>query len=65
MREFILYHKPIWKGQTNGIPFLIAAGAIISWFTNVLAIKMLFRPIKTFRIPLLNITIQGLIPKEA
>ncbi|MGI6586758.1 MAG: DUF445 family protein [Gracilibacteraceae bacterium] len=46
------------------VPFLIAAGAIIGWFTNVLAIKMLFRPIKTFRIPLLNITIQGLIPKR-
>lgn len=46
------------------IPFLITAGAIIGWFTNVLAIKMLFKPIKPFRIPLLNITIHGLIPKR-
>jgi uncharacterized membrane protein YheB (UPF0754 family) len=44
--------------------FLIVVGAIIGWLTNVLAIKMLFRPIRPFRIPLLNITIQGLIPKR-
>lgn len=44
--------------------FLIVVGAIIGWLTNVLAIKMLFRPIKPFRIPVLNITIQGLIPKR-
>lgn len=44
--------------------FLTAVGAIIGWLTNVLAIKMLFRPIKAIRIPLLNITIQGLIPKR-
>lgn len=44
--------------------FLIAVGAVIGWLTNVLAIKMLFRPIRPFRIPLLNITIQGLIPKR-
>jgi len=44
--------------------FLIAIGAVIGWLTNVLAIKMLFRPIRAFRIPILNITIQGLIPKR-
>lgn len=44
--------------------FLIVVGAIIGWLTNVLAIKMLFRPIRPFRIPLLNITVQGLIPKR-
>lgn len=44
--------------------FLVAVGAIIGWLTNVLAIKMLFRPIEPFRIPLLNITLQGLIPKR-
>lgn len=44
--------------------FLVIVGAIIGWLTNVLAIKMLFRPIMPFRIPLLNITIQGLIPKR-
>ncbi|MDD3705609.1 MAG: DUF445 family protein [Clostridiaceae bacterium] len=44
--------------------FLIIVGAVIGWITNVLAIKMLFRPIRPFRIPILNITIQGLIPKR-
>ena len=44
--------------------FLIVVGAIIGWLTNVLAIKMLFRPIKPYKVPLLNITIQGLIPKR-
>lgn len=44
--------------------FLIIVGAVIGWITNVLAIKMLFRPIRPFRIPLVNITIQGLIPKR-
>lgn len=44
--------------------FLTAVGAIIGWLTNVLAIKMLFRPIRPIVIPLLNITVQGLIPKR-
>lgn len=44
--------------------FLISVGAIIGWLTNVLAIKMLFRPIKPIVIPLLKIRIQGLIPKR-
>ncbi len=44
--------------------FLVAVGAIIGWLTNVLAIKMLFRPIRPIVIPVLNITLQGLIPKR-
>ncbi|MGE5678103.1 MAG: DUF445 domain-containing protein [Pseudomonadota bacterium] len=44
--------------------FLVFVGAIIGWLTNVLAIKMLFRPIRPIRIPILNITLQGLIPKR-
>ena len=44
--------------------FLVVVGAVIGWLTNVLAIKMLFRPIKPFKLPLVNITIQGLIPKR-
>jgi len=44
--------------------FLVVVGAAIGWLTNVLAIKMLFRPIKPIKLPLLNITIQGLIPKR-
>ncbi len=37
-------------------------GGAIGWITNVLAIKMLFRPIKPIKIPLFNLKIQGLIP---
>jgi uncharacterized membrane protein YheB (UPF0754 family) len=44
--------------------FLVVVGAIIGWLTNVLAIKMLFRPIRPINIPILNITLQGLIPKR-
>ncbi len=44
--------------------FLIIVGAIIGWITNVLAIKMLFRPVRPWKIPLLNISLQGLIPKR-
>lgn len=44
--------------------FLVVVGAIIGWLTNVLAIKMLFRPIRPIKIPILNITLQGLIPKR-
>lgn len=46
------------------ILFLVVVGALIGWITNMLAIKMLFRPIKAIKIPGLNITIQGLIPKR-
>jgi uncharacterized membrane protein YheB (UPF0754 family) len=39
-------------------------GAAIGWITNVLAIRLLFRPYKPVRIPLINWQIQGLIPKR-
>lgn len=39
-------------------------GALIGWFTNFLAVKMLFRPLQPWRIPLTKIEIQGLIPKR-
>lgn len=49
-----------------GIKILILTviGGIIGWITNILAIKLLFRPIKPIKIPLLNIEIMGLIPKR-
>ncbi len=40
-------------------PFI---GAVIGWFTNYIAVKMLFRPYKPVRI--LGFTFQGLIPKR-
>lgn len=39
-------------------------GGIIGWITNVLAIKMLFRPVYPVRIPLVGIDLQGLLPKR-
>lgn len=46
------------------LAILTIVGGIIGWVTNVLAIKMLFRPIKPITIPLTNIKIQGLIPRR-
>lgn len=44
------------------IPTVI--GGVIGWVTNVLAIKMLFRPTYPIHIPILGIDIQGLLPKR-
>jgi len=42
--------------------FLPIIGAAIGWFTNYLAVKMLFRPKRPIR--LAGLTIQGLIPRR-
>ena len=39
-------------------------GALIGWGTNLLAIKLIFRPLNPFKIPLLGLEFQGLIPKR-
>ncbi|HHY78671.1 MAG TPA: DUF445 family protein [Clostridiales bacterium] len=39
-------------------------GGIIGWITNIIAIKMLFKPTKPFRIRALGLEIQGLLPKR-
>ncbi|MDD2402728.1 MAG: DUF445 family protein [Clostridia bacterium] len=39
-------------------------GACIGWITNVLAIKLLFRPYIEYKVPFLKWRIQGLIPKR-
>ena len=41
---------------------MISVGALIGWFTNYLAIKLLFRPYKEMNF--LFFKIQGLIPKR-
>ena len=46
------------------ILFMIMIGAIIGWVTNILAIKLLFRPLKPFKIPIINYEVQGLLPKR-
>ncbi|QEK12505.1 DUF445 family protein [Crassaminicella thermophila] len=43
---------------------LAAVGSIIGWITNVLAIKFIFRPLQPINVPVLNVSIQGLIPKR-
>lgn len=46
------------------ILILTIVGGLIGWITNILAIKLLFRPINPIKIPILNIEILGLIPKR-
>ncbi|MCF8008881.1 MAG: DUF445 family protein [Halanaerobiales bacterium] len=43
------------------IPFI---GAVIGYFTNYIAVKMLFRPLKPINIPILKMKIQGLLPSR-
>lgn len=43
---------------------LAIIGALIGWLTNIIAIKLIFRPLKPIRVPILNIKFQGLIPKR-
>ena len=43
------------------IPFI---GALIGWVTNILAIKLIFRPFKPIRVPIVGYNIQGIIPKR-
>ena len=46
------------------VMFLAVVGGIIGWITNLLAIKMIFRPLKPIKIPLINYELVGLIPKR-
>jgi uncharacterized membrane protein YheB (UPF0754 family) len=39
-------------------------GAVIGWITNVVAIRLLFRPYVKYRVPFFGWQIQGLIPKK-
>ncbi len=47
-----------------GFAFMAFVGMGIGWFTNRIAIRMLFRPQNPIRIPLLSLRIQGLIPRR-
>ena len=46
------------------IALLASIGGVIGYITNVLAIKLIFRPIEPIKIPILNFEIIGLIPKR-
>jgi len=39
-------------------------GSLIGYFTNWLAVKLLFRPVDPYVIPVIGYTIQGLLPKR-
>lgn len=39
-------------------------GTCIGWFTNYLAIKLIFRPLNPIRIPIIGLEFQGLVPKR-
>ncbi|MCS7234087.1 MAG: DUF445 family protein [Synergistetes bacterium] len=38
--------------------------SFVGWITNVIAIKLLFRPYKPFKVPFLKFEIQGVLPKR-
>ena len=46
------------------ILILAVIGGLIGYITNVIAIKLIFRPINPIKIPILNIEIIGMIPKR-
>lgn len=46
------------------ILFMAIIGGVIGYITNVVAIKMLFKPYEPIKIPLTNIEIMGLIPRR-
>ena len=52
--------------MNNIIRILILAviGGLIGYITNVISIKLIFRPINPIKIPILNIEIIGMIPKR-
>ena len=39
-------------------------GALIGWVTNIIAIKLIFRPYQPLKFPIINFAVQGLIPKK-
>jgi uncharacterized membrane protein YheB (UPF0754 family) len=39
-------------------------GALIGWLTNKIAIMLIFRPYQPIKIPILNYSIEGLLPKR-
>lgn len=52
--------------MNNIIRILILAiiGGLIGYITNVIAIKLIFRPINPIKVPIFNIEIIGMIPKR-
>lgn len=53
---FIFVDPTLW--------LLPVVGAVIGWITNIIAIRMLFRPKRPVRIPLTSFTLQGVVPRR-
>ncbi|HLT58210.1 MAG TPA: DUF445 family protein [Limnochordales bacterium] len=47
-----------------GLWMLPLVGGAIGWMTNLIAVRMLFRPKRPIRIPLLGMTLQGVLPSR-
>ncbi|MBS4536284.1 DUF445 family protein [Clostridium sp. D2Q-14] len=43
---------------------MMIIGGLIGWLTNIVAIKLLFKPLYPIEIPIIKFNIQGLIPKR-
>lgn len=46
------------------ISIMAVVAAVIGWITNLLAIRMIFRPLHPVRIPVVGWELQGIIPKR-
>ena len=46
------------------IIIMALVGGGIGWFTNYLAVKLIFRPLNPIRIPIIGLELQGLVPKR-
>lgn len=46
------------------IVIMTLVGGFIGWTTNVIAVKLLFRPLKPIKLPFVSYSLQGLIPKR-
>lgn len=46
------------------IAVMALVGTLIGWFTNYLAVRLIFRPYVPRKIPLVSFELQGLIPKR-
>lgn len=56
------------SGEALYVPWhwilLPTVGALIGWLTNWVAVRMLFRPRKPWRLPLIGFEIQGVLPRR-
>ncbi len=59
--NFTLRDESLMELKLIMIPFI---GGLIGWFTNIMAIKLIFRPHEPIIIPMLGFTFQGVIPKR-